>query len=100
MEKLTVETMFFPRGTPIHDQEGKVVGFVTSCEGDGAGKYKTQADITDADLIKKIKEGVYEIPKTVVYEIPIAKMWVNEAWLRETLLDAEFNESHDRERFP
>jgi len=47
--------------------------------------------------IFKLWEGVYEIPKSVVYEIPIAKMWVNEGWLRETLLDADFNKSPTRE---
>jgi hypothetical protein len=35
-----------------------------------------------------------------LYEIPLSAMWVNEEWLRETLLDAEYDEAPTWKVFP
>jgi len=92
---------FFLGVDPGHGVE-QYAGCVMTVDGDQIGVLRSfeVREERSTQPIFKLKEGVYEIPKSVVYEIPIAKMWVNEAWLRETLLDAEFNESPARERFP
>lgn len=48
----------------------------------------------------KLKESIYRIPESTVYEIPISAMWINEEWLRTALLDAEYDDAPPREVYP
>lgn len=49
--------------------------------------------------ILQLKDGIYEVPGRVVLEIP-ARTYINEKWLRTTLLDADYDSAPERTHFP
>ena len=81
---------------------GEGVGVVMRVEGDETIGVLRSFKLSDREsrLIFQLREGVYNIPGRVVQEIPIERCYINEAWLRVTLLDAEYDQAPLRTHFP
>jgi hypothetical protein len=75
------------------------VGIIVKVEGDRIGVLREfKIDRGAAKPIVPMPEGVFEIPGRVVGEI--SRIWVNEAWLRGAVMDAEYDHSPPRKTWP
>ena len=78
------------------------VGIIVKVEGEQIGVLQEFKIARDAETkpIVPLPEGVFEIPGRMVGEIGLSMIYVNEAWLRGAVMDAEYNHSPPRKTWP
>lgn len=83
-----------------HPDGDKSVGVLVKVEGDTIGVLSSFELVSDTKPIIPMPEGIFEIPRRMVGEIGIGEIYVNEAWLRGAVMDAEYNEAPPRKTWP